>query len=791
MQLDAAGSVDEIRDFEVGKDRLGLSDGLQEHFPDGFSDSALVIGKAAATLEHRVIYDPITGTLWFDEDGTAGEHQAVAFAILTTRPASLSAADFLVGLNHPPVARPDTANLFVPFDLGASGNVLDNDSDVDDPLRVVAVEGQQAFVGQAVKGKYGSLSLTAGGNYVYVLDQASVPQFSISPLKDTFSYSLDSSGDEGVSAVIDFTISPAPLGLPRAVGAIPATPAVADFNNDGWVEPLGWLNDRQGFFTYNPAFAEALSHYQDRVARDGRLADLDADGNIDVILNVYSDPTRLGSFGLVLYGDGSGGVREIIERPDVRGYGETILTADFDNDGDLDAFLPVYTYPGASASNYLLLNESGVLGDNVATQWGVDLTGYPQQFKVEGAQAVDTNFDGKIDFYTASNLFINSGTRFDPLTLSQRRFDEGANLFDFDNDGDFDLVLMEFSQSGGPRLYEWSGEEFIDRGIIGSERTRAAIGMNVADIDQNGWLDIVGRHSGGFIMYMNDGGSFSEVRVRSDIYDTFAFGAFDRDRRIDLIARSPRTLQLLQNNLPQGDGLSLSLLGPSGEANQHGRSVRLASIENPELILARSVESGSGMLSQNQYEMLFGLPAPGAYRGEAFFADRVVTFTAGADQSISVFADERVVIIGSARSELMGGGAGDDSLEGKIGADVLVGAGGADLLSGGPGGDVFAYLGLEESAGDKADTIMDFNPSEGDSLRFDFSHSRFRLTDVQDSSGQATLVDVDRDGDGQLDTMILSLFVDADEVSDFSVEFSGFTYGDSASLAGLSDILFA
>ncbi|MGC1269599.1 MAG: hypothetical protein WA842_03270 [Croceibacterium sp.] len=62
--------------------------------PGGLAATAFATGSAAAEGDDRIIYNPQTGALLFDEDGT-GSGAAVQFALLPTELA-LSASDFLV-----------------------------------------------------------------------------------------------------------------------------------------------------------------------------------------------------------------------------------------------------------------------------------------------------------------------------------------------------------------------------------------------------------------------------------------------------------------------------------------------------------------------------------------------------------------------------------------------------------------------------------------------------------------------------------------------------------------------
>jgi len=89
-------NVDTILDFTRGIDRIALDSAAFAGLADGaLPASALVIGMSATTADHRIVYDPATGALYFDADGS-GAGAAVHFATLDTRPSPLAASDFVV-----------------------------------------------------------------------------------------------------------------------------------------------------------------------------------------------------------------------------------------------------------------------------------------------------------------------------------------------------------------------------------------------------------------------------------------------------------------------------------------------------------------------------------------------------------------------------------------------------------------------------------------------------------------------------------------------------------------------
>ena len=103
--LNAATNVDLIADFASGSDKIGLSNasGLFDHIATGtLAPSAFeIIGATAETAATRIQYDPNTGALFYDADGSGGG-AAVQFATLgSASHPTIAATDFVIG-NPPP-----------------------------------------------------------------------------------------------------------------------------------------------------------------------------------------------------------------------------------------------------------------------------------------------------------------------------------------------------------------------------------------------------------------------------------------------------------------------------------------------------------------------------------------------------------------------------------------------------------------------------------------------------------------------------------------------------------------
>ncbi|PPQ19123.1 hypothetical protein CV770_12515 [Bradyrhizobium sp. AC87j1] len=104
---------------------------------------------------------------------------------------------------------------------------------------------------------------------------------------------------------------------------------------------------------------------------------------------------------------------------------------------------------------------------------------------------------------------------------------------------------------------------------------------------------------------------------------------------------------------------------------------------------------------------------------------------------------------GSAFADVILGDANANALDGRDGNDRIDGRGGADTLTGGNGADTFVY-----ADGDGADTITDFNRTQGDTIDLTGLSGFFTLADVQSKatvSGGNTIIDV---GSGNTLTLI-------------------------------------
>ena len=323
--------------------------------------------------------------------------------------------------------------------------------------------------------------------------------------------------------IVEFTLNNLPYW-----GAM----SVADFNGDGCMDILGALGNCNGTFSLYGESQVGLSALRapGRAYRDIRFADFNGDGILDAVANTYScDVPECGandtnSQFLLFFGNGDGTFAEDTAFTALNvpggGFGETIVVADFNNDGNLDIFLPQYTAYDPGEHSFLLLNDGHGHFTDVSDIAGVAMRNVPLCGRPEGAQAVDLNSDGLIDLYAGSHLFMNQRNNPQGIPLFQNmgptidsdcntiatspwglpeNFDEGAKFIDMDNSGQLTLVLntvFTYFTNGMPAgleilkfdgIGQFSEIENLPPGLYMNQ----SFGIAAADVDGSGLTALV------------------------------------------------------------------------------------------------------------------------------------------------------------------------------------------------------------------------------------------------------------------------------------------------------------
>ena len=243
------------------------------------------------------------------------------------------------------------------------------------------------------------------------------------------------------------------------------------------------------------------------------VQDLDGDGLLDIVSST-SDP--LGPMHIYLHrADGS-----FDERSDSAGLTAqvgafNVIANDYDNDGDLDLLVlrGAWLFDQGRLRKSLLRNDGLGNFTDVTTQAGLKLPARPSQT----AAFADFDNDGDLDVYVGcesrreidkehpggdypSQLFLNrgDGTFVDiaeQASVTNDRYAKGVAVGDYDNDGDLDLYVSNFSAPGvhGNRLYRNDGDlHFTD--VAQELGVADPAGRSFAcwffDYDNDGWLDL-------------------------------------------------------------------------------------------------------------------------------------------------------------------------------------------------------------------------------------------------------------------------------------------------------------
>jgi hypothetical protein len=414
------------------------------------------------------------------------------------------------------------------------------------------------------------------------------------------------------------------------------TTTIADFDNDGSVEPFGFSNDGSGQLK---AWPEGSVTYRpggetDGVGGGAGAADFNNDGVMDLMDDAY-----YGYLSTLLTGTFNNGRLALSEDPaflslGIQGNCETMIVADFNNDGFTDAFIPCYADEQTRLANpdihsYLLINDGAGHFAERAIAAGVAMV---SELRPEGAQAVDINGDGWIDIYCAGNLFLNSGD----LTFSLANeawqlpaiFDEGVQFLDFDNDGNIDLALWTPGNGIGLRLFKNIGSRFVEQtDLLPKLETRAYTwGLTALDANADGWMDLV--VPGDTVLpnelLINDHGKFVSLGAAGTVGAKLARGAggsvgdFNGDGMPDLYTRGGEIL--INVSVPVSQcGFRIRLTSHDGRLNEHGRVVRISSNEDAGETLTRIVSGGSGQAAQDQYDIDVATPTCGVYTIETLF----------------------------------------------------------------------------------------------------------------------------------------------------------------------------
>ena len=260
-----------------------------------------------------------------------------------------------------------------------------------------------------------------------------------------------------------------------------------------------------------------------------------------------------------------------------RGRAGGIAAADYDNDGDVDLFVP----NGAGARNQLYRNRGDGRFEEIA-----GVVGLPADFRgSRGALWFDYNGDGLLDLLVTNDTpdsesfyrlyrqeedgrfrdtTLESGLHTGFWSTPTHGFRTGPCAGDVNNDGYLDLYLTKYEGGSNLLINDGNGgfrEHTLQGGVDVQNPQYQAM---MADLDRDGWLDIyVLVDFGPNLLWLNrQDGTFKNVapaaNLDNDMNDMgLAMGDYDNDGDLDLyvtnIFRASKHNVLFRNDSRDGE----------------------------------------------------------------------------------------------------------------------------------------------------------------------------------------------------------------------------------------------
>lgn len=299
---------------------------------------------------------------------------------------------------------------------------------------------------------------------------------------------------------------------------------VGDFDKDGSPDIAFFKLDANGeyldIFSYKNRYQRTITlsrtpHFSYEELGNLQVVDLDNDGLLDVMLVHYRSPNATKGYIDLLSNGFWGGSFELDTSltPLSRGWNIQSVSADFDGDDNDDLFIVNKWQPGK-----LLLRRNGLWYDSTASHFDPPLRSFCQ-----GAAAVDFDNDGNLDLFlitdsSAFQLYRNEGNaRFrevqNPVFPSHQEPDfylassvRSINFGDIDNDGFIDIFYTVKGESIERNYLFWNdkGKRFLDRTEDFGIAQPYVKGCVLADIENDGDLDIFGIRNGRNVLWINN-----------------------------------------------------------------------------------------------------------------------------------------------------------------------------------------------------------------------------------------------------------------------------------------------
>lgn len=424
-----------------------------------------------------------------------------------------------------------------------------------------------------------------------------------------------------------FVDASASFGALRDAQSEDSGPAWGDFNNDGWQDlyiaafETNSLYRNNGDGTFDEVAGQAGVADATK-AKAATWGDIDNDGFLDLYISADEDEPN------TLYrNNGDETFTEIgaAAGVDDSSFAQGGAWADFDRDGRLDYFLLQ-----DDVANILFRNNGNLTFSDVTGAAGV-----VNDWAAYGISWLDYDNDAHPDLFVANcrNLNGNSWTNLLYRNNGDGTFTDvssetgvdyqgkswGVAAFDFDNDLDIDVLVVNEDPTDSFLLYENRSGVFTEISEeAGLDDELPALAVTYGDYDNDGDIDII---TAGFNpanrLYENRGdGTFRDASAGAPFpalpnprFTSAATADYDNDGWPDFVIADERSRAYVFHNQ-----------APAAAQDNHWLQVRLEGVQNnrfgigakvtvvsADLKQVRYVEAGSGTYSQNMLPVHFGL----------------------------------------------------------------------------------------------------------------------------------------------------------------------------------------
>jgi hypothetical protein len=269
--------------------------------------------------------------------------------------------------------------------------------------------------------------------------------------------------------------------------------ALADLDGDGNLdvvvsndrpdEKLVYLGDGKGRFRRAGTFGDP-----GWTTRYVTLADLNGDGFPDIIAANRSGSAQSSKPSFICFNDGKGRFPASVPLPTQSAT--IIVAADFDGDGAIDLFVP-----HRDGGQSLVLWNDGKGTFPQSTRVG------PAQSEIRAAAAGDVDGDGRIDLVVGDEkakqvaVLLNTGSRVFHAgeVLASNEVPYSVAIADLNRDGKADVVVGNVKARGSIFFNDGSGRKF--NRVPWNDGAGAVYGVAMGDLDGDGWPDLVAARS--------------------------------------------------------------------------------------------------------------------------------------------------------------------------------------------------------------------------------------------------------------------------------------------------------